>query len=293
MARVATHQLAVAVSNAGGLGLIAAGGVPLDILREEIRQAQALTDKPFGVNLMMPDPNVEAQADVVIEMGVKVVTTGAGTPKNIFPRLKEAGVVVIPVIASVKHARKMEELGVDAVVAEGQEAGGHIGQTSTMALLPQVVDSVNIPVLGAGGIGDGRSVAAMYALGAAGIQAGTIFLTAEECPIHANYQQAVLAATDTGTIVTGRKAKDSVRSLTNPMLVEFAQLEAANAPHEELEQLTLDSLARAVYEGDMETGSAMAGEIAGMFTEMRPARQIIVDLFAEAEAVAANLQIKY
>lgn len=293
MARVATHQLAVAVSNAGGLGLIAAGGVPLDILREEIRQAQALTDKPFGVNLMMPDPNVEAQADVVIEMGVKVVTTGAGTPKNIFPRLKEAGVVVIPVIASVKHARKMEELGVDAVVAEGQEAGGHIGQTSTMALLPRVVDSVNIPVLGAGGIGDGRSVAAMYALGAAGIQAGTIFLTAEECPIHANYQQAVLAATDTGTIVTGRKAKDSVRSLTNPMLVEFAQLEAANAPHEELEQLTLDSLARAVYEGDMETGSAMAGEIAGMFTEMRPARQIIVDLFAEAEAVAANLQIKY
>lgn len=293
MARVATYQLAVAVSNAGGLGLIAAGGVPLDILREEIRQAQALTDKPFGVNLMMQDPNVEAQADVVIEMGVKVVTTGAGTPKNIFPRLKEAGVVVIPVIASVKHARKMEELGVDAVVAEGQEAGGHIGQTSTMALLPQVVDSVNIPVLGAGGIGDGRSVAAMYALGAAGIQAGTIFLTAEECPIHANYQQAVLAATDTGTIVTGRKAKDSVRSLTNPMLVEFAQLEAANAPHEELEQLTLDSLARAVYEGDMETGSAMAGEIAGMFTEMRPARQIIVDLFAEAEAVAANLQIKY
>lgn len=293
MARVATHQLAVAVSNAGGLGLIAAGGVPLDILREEIRQAQALTDKPFGVNLMMQDPNVEAQADVVIEMGVKVVTTGAGTPKNIFPRLKEAGVVVIPVIASVKHARKMEELGVDAVVAEGQEAGGHIGQTSTMALLPRVVDSVNIPVLGAGGIGDGRSVAAMYALGAAGIQAGTIFLTAEECPIHANYQQAVLAATDTGTIVTGRKAKDSVRSLTNPMLVEFAQLEAANAPHEELEQLTLDSLARAVYEGDMETGSAMAGEIAGMFTEMRPARQIIVDLFAEAEAVAANLQIKY
>lgn len=293
MARVATHQLAVAVSNAGGLGLIAAGGVPLDILREEIRQAQALTDKPFGVNLMMPDPNVEAQADVVIEMGVKVVTTGAGTPKNIFPRLKEAGVVVIPVIASVKHARKMEELGVDAVVAEGQEAGGHIGQTSTMALLPRVVDSVNIPVLGAGGIGDGRSVAAMYALGAAGIQAGTIFLTAEECPIHANYQQAVLAATDTGTIVTGRKAKDPVRSLTNPMLVEFAQLEAANAPHEELEQLTLDSLARAVYEGDMETGSAMAGEIAGMFTEMRPARQIIVDLFAEAEAVAANLQIKY
>ena len=293
MARIATHKIAGPVSEAGGLGIIGGGGMSGDDLREEIRLVREFTDKPFGVNLMLQMPNCDELVDVIIEEKVPVVTTGAGSPARYIPALKAAGVKIIPVVASVRHAVKMESLGVDAVVAEGQEAGGHIGSTSTMALLPQVVDAVKIPVLGAGGVGDGRSVAAMYALGAQGIQVGTLFLMAEECPIPASYQQRIMDANDTDTIVTGRKAKDPVRSLSNTMLRKFAELEEANAPHEELEKLTVGSLSRAVYDGDMETGSAMAGEIAGLLKEVLPAKVLIERLFSEAEAVTKQLTIKY
>ena len=293
MARIATHKIAGPASEAGGLGIIGGGGMSGDDLLEEIRLVREFTDKPFGVNLMLQMPNCDELVDVIIEEKVPVVTTGAGSPARYIPALKAAGVKIIPVVASVRHAVKMESLGVDAVVAEGQEAGGHIGSTSTMALLPQVVDAVKIPVLGAGGVGDGRSVAAMYALGAQGIQVGTLFLMAEECPIPASYQQRIMDANDTDTIVTGRKAKDPVRSLSNTMLRKFAELEEANAPHEELEKLTVGSLSRAVYDGDMETGSAMAGEIAGLLKEVLPAKVLIERLFSEAEAVAKQLTIKY
>lgn len=293
MARISTHKIAGAVSEAGGLGILGSGGWSAEQLREEIRLTREITSKPFGVNLMLQMPNIDELVEVILEEGVKIITTGAGTPKKYMPVLKKAGVKVIPVIASVKHATKMQDAGADAVIAEGQEAGGHIGQTSTMSLLPQVVNAVDIPVLGAGGVGDGRSVAAMYALGAQGIQCGTIFLTAEECPIPETYKQRIVEAIDTDTIVTGRKAKDPVRSLKNPMLVEFLKLEEANAPHEELEKLTVGSLARAVYGGDMETGSAMAGEIVGMIKEVRPAREIITSLFEEANDVVRKLKLIY
>lgn len=293
MARIATHEIAGAVSEAGGLGILGSGGWSGDQLREEIRKTREITKKPFAVNLMLQMPNCDELAQIIIDEGIKVVTTGAGSPKKYIPAFREHGIKVIPVIASVKHATKMEAAGVDAVIAEGQEAGGHIGQTSIMSLLPQVVDAVDIPVIGAGGVGDGRSVAAMYALGAQGIQCGTIFLTAEECPIPDSFKQKVLSAIDTDTIVTGRKAKDPVRSLKNPMLLKFAELEEANASHEELEKLTVGSLSRAVSDGDMETGSAMAGEIAGMMKKIRPAKQIITDLFSDAEAAANNLKIVY
>lgn len=293
MARIATHEIAGAVSEAGGLGILGSGGWSADQLREEIRLTREITKKPFAVNLMLQMPNCDELAQVILDEKVKIVTTGAGSPKKYIPAFKEAGVKVIPVIASVRHAIKMQAAGVDAVVAEGQEAGGHIGQTSTMSLLPQIVDAVDIPVLGAGGVGDGRSLAAVYALGAQGVQVGTLFLSAEECPIPDSYKERLINAIDTDTIVTGRKAKDPVRSLKNPMLVKFAKLEEANAPHEELEKLTLGSLSRAVYDGDMETGSAMAGEIAGMIKNIRPAKQIIEELFNEAEKKATSLKISY
>ncbi|WP_407389983.1 nitronate monooxygenase [Carnobacterium jeotgali] len=293
MARIATHKIAGAVSEAGGLGILGSGGWSADQLREEIRLTREITKKPFAVNLMLQMPNCDELAQVILDEKVKIVTTGAGSPKKYIPAFKEAGVKVIPVIASVRHAIKMQAAGVDAVVAEGQEAGGHIGQTSTMSLLPQIVDAVDIPVLGAGGVGDGRSLAAIYALGAQGVQVGTLFLSAEECPIPDSYKERLINAIDTDTIVTGRKAKDPVRSLKNPMLLKFAELEEANAPHEELEKLTLGSLSRAVYDGDMETGSAMAGEIAGMIKNIRPAKQIIEELFNEAEKKAASLKISY
>lgn len=293
MARIATHKIAGAVSEAGGLGILDSGGWSANQLREEIRLTREMTKKPFGVNLMLQMPNCDELAQVVIDEGIKVVTTGAGTPKKYIPVFKEAGIKIIPVIASVRHAVKMQAAGVDAVIAEGQEAGGHIGQTSTMSLLPQIVDAIDIPVLGAGGVGDSRSLVAMYALGAQGVQVGTLFLSAEECPIPESYKQRVIAAIDTDTIVTGRKAKDPVRALKNDMLEKFYQLEMANASREELEKLTVGSLSRAVYEGDMETGSAMAGEIAGMIKDIRPAKQIIEELFSGAEKIVRELKILY
>ncbi|MFD0965900.1 nitronate monooxygenase [Seminibacterium arietis] len=291
MARIATHKIAGAVSAAGGLGILGSGGWSADQLREEIRLTREITDKPFGVNLMLQMPNIDELVDVIIEEKVKIVTTGAGSPAKYMVRFKEHGVIVIPVIAAVKHAIKMEQLGADAVVAEGQEAGGHIGQTSSMSLIPQIVDSVKIPVIAAGGVGDSRSIVAMYALGAQGVQAGTIFLSADECPIPDSYKQRVINATDTDTIVTGRKSGHPVRSLRNAMLEKYLSLENNNAPQEELDKLTQGSLVKAVYYGDMENGSPMAGEIAGMIKSLRPAKQIIEELFAGTHDVVKNLRL--
>lgn len=293
MARITTHEIAAAVSEAGGLGILGAGGWSADQLRDEIRQTKAMTHKPFGVNLMLQMDNIPELVDVVIEESVQVVTTGAGSLEKYLPTLKEAGVKVIPVVAAVKHATKMEKLGVDAVIAEGQEAGGHIGQTSTMSLLPQIVDAVDIPVLGAGGTGDGRSVAAMYALGAQGIQAGTIFLTAEECPVPDSYKQMVLDANDTATIVTGRRYRDPVRTISNDLQLAYYDKEMAGASKEEMAEFAAGSLPLAVFEGDTTNGSVMAGEISGMMKQIRPAKQIIEELFSEAEKVAENLKITY
>lgn len=293
MARIATADLAAAVSNAGGLGIIASGGMTADQLREEIRKCQSMTDKPFAVNLMLMMENCGELVDVLIEEGVKVVTTGAGTPKRFMPAFKENGVKVIPVVPSVKLAQKMEELGADAVVAEGTEAGGHVGETTTMCLVPQVVSAVNIPVIGAGGVGDGRSIAAMYALGAQGVQVGTLFLTAEECPVPPTFKQAVLDANDTATVVTGRRNGAPVRSIKNKMLTKFIELEERNAPREEIEAIALGSLSKAVYEGDVENGSVMAGQITGMMKDIRPAKEIIESLFNSAEALVSNLKVSY
>ncbi|MDB6352997.1 nitronate monooxygenase [Trichococcus sp. K1Tr] len=293
MARIATAALAGPVSEAGGLGIIGSGGLTGDQLRAEIKKVKEMTDKPFGVNLMLMMHNIPELVDIIIEEGVKVVTTGAGNPAPYIDKLKAAGVKVIPVVPSVKLAKKMEAIGADAIIAEGMESGGHVGETSTMSLVPQVVSAVNIPVLGAGGVGDGRGVVAMYAFGAVGIQAGTIFLTAEECPVPPSFKQAVLDADDTATVVTGRKLGAPVRSIKNPMLAKYIEMENRNATRDELEELTLGSLSKAVYEGDMENGSVMAGQIAGMLHEIKPVKQIITDLFDEAEEVLKNLTIVY
>ncbi|SFK15019.1 putative enoyl-[acyl-carrier-protein] reductase II [Marinilactibacillus piezotolerans] len=293
MARIATADLAAAVSNAGGLGIIASGGMTSEQLREEIRKCKSMTEKPFAVNLMLMMENCGELVDVLIEEGVRIVTTGAGTPKRFMPAFKENGVKVIPVIPSVKLAKKMEELGADAVVAEGTEAGGHVGETTTMCLVPQVVSAVNIPVIGAGGVGDGRSIAAMYALGAQGVQVGTLFLTAEECPVPPEFKQAVLDANDTATVVTGRRSGAPVRSIKNKMLTKFIELEERNAPREEIEAIALGSLSKAVYEGDVENGSVMAGQITGMMKDIRPAKEIIESLFRSAEELVSNLKVSY
>lgn len=293
MARIATAALAGPVSEAGGLGIIGSGGLTGDQLRAEIKKVKEMTDKPFGVNLMLMMHNIPELVDIIIEEGVKVVTTGAGNPAPYIDKLKAAGVKVIPVVPSVKLAKKMEAIGADAIIAEGMESGGHVGETSTMSLVPQVVSAVNIPVLGAGGVGDGRGVVAMYAFGAIGIQAGTIFLTAEECPVPPSFKQAVLDADDTATVVTGRKLGAPVRSIKNAMLAKYIEMENRNATRDELEELTLGSLSKAVYEGDMESGSVMAGQIAGMLHEIKPVKQIITDLFDEAEEVLKNLTIVY
>lgn len=293
MARIATAALAGPVSEAGGLGIIGSGGLTGDQLRAEIKKVKEMTSKPFGVNLMLMMHNIPELVDIIIEEGVKVVTTGAGNPAPYMDKLKAAGVKVIPVVPSVKLAKKMEAIGADAIIAEGMESGGHVGETSTMSLVPQVVSAVNIPVLGAGGVGDGRGVVAMYAFGAIGIQAGTIFLTAEECPVPPSFKQAVLDADDTATVVTGRKLGAPVRSIKNAMLAKYIEMENRNATRDELEELTLGSLSKAVYEGDMENGSVMAGQIAGMLHEIKPVKQIITDLFDEAEEVLKNLTIVY
>ena len=283
MAQIARHELASAVSNAGGLGIIASGGMSIEQIREEIVNCKKHTDKPFAVNLMLMMHNIDEIIDVVIEEGVGIVTTGAGTPRKYMPKLKEAGIKVIPVIPSVKAAKKMEELGCDAVVVEGMEAGGHVGESTTMALLPQVTSAVNIPVIAAGGIADGRGVAAAYCLGASGVQMGTVFLATEECPISDNYKNVILEAVDTSTTLTGTKFGAPVRGIKNELTKRY----------HELEELTLGSLRRAAYEGDVENGSIMSGQIAGLVNEIRPVKDVIEGIFEEAQKVLEETKIEF
>ena len=291
MAQIARHELVSAVSNTGALGILASGGVSPEELRKEIQLCKELTDKPFAVNLMLMMPNIDEIIDVVIEEGVKIVTTGAGTPRKFMPRLKEAGIKVIPVIPSVKAAVKMEELGCDAVVVEGMEAGGHVGTSTTMALLPQVTSAVSIPVIAAGGIADGRGVAAAYCLGASGVQMGTVFLVSEECPVTDAYKNMILEAVDTSTTLTGEKFGAPVRGIKNELTKRYHELEEQSSTLMELEELTLGSLRRAVYDGDVENGSVMAGQIAGLVTEIRPVKNIIEDVIKEAQEVLKKTEI--
>ena len=293
MAQIARHELASAVSNAGGLGIIASGGMSIEQIREEIINCKKHTDKPFAVNLMLMMHNIDEIIDVVIEEGVGIVTTGAGTPRKYMPKLKEAGIKVIPVIPSVKAAKKMEELGCDAVVVEGMEAGGHVGESTTMALLPQVTSAVNIPVIAAGGIADGRGVAAAYCLGASGVQMGTVFLATEECPVSENYKNAIIEAVDTSTTLTGTKFGAPVRGIKNELTKRYHELEEKSSTLMELEELTLGSLRKAAYEGDVENGSIMSGQIAGLVNEIRPVKDVIEGIFEEAQKVLEETKIEF
>lgn len=293
MAQIARYQLASAVSNAGGLGIIASGGMSPEQLREEIVNCKKYTDKPFAVNLMLMMHNINEIIDVVIEEGVGIVTTGAGTPRKYMPKLKEAGIKVIPVIPSVKAAKKMEELGCDAVVVEGMEAGGHVGESTTMALLPQVTSAVNIPVIAAGGIADGRGVAAAYCLGASGVQMGTVFLATDECPVSENYKNAIIEAVDTSTTLTGTKFGAPVRGIKNELTKRYHELEEKSSTLMELEELTLGSLRKAAYEGDVENGSIMSGQIAGLVNEIRPVKDVIEGIFEEAQKVLEETKIEF
>ena len=289
MANIATGKFAAAVSNAGALGLVAGGGLDPEALRAQIRDAKAATDKPFGVNLMLMNPHIDELAKVVVEEGVQVVTTGAGNPGKYVPAWKEAGIRVFPVVAAPVLARRLERYGIDGVIAEGTESGGHVGEMTTMALVPQVADAVSVPVIAAGGIADGRQLCAAFALGACGVQVGTVLLASEECPIHDNYKQAVLKAGANDTTVTGRTGGAPVRVLKNKMAREYLRMEKQNLPLEEMEKLTLGSLRRAVFDGDLDNGSFMAGQVAGMVHEIRPLRQIFEDLMADYERVRKGL----
>ena len=289
MANIATGRFAAAVSNAGALGLVASGGLDADGLRAQIRDAKAATDKPFGVNLMLMNPHIDELARVVVEEGVQVVTTGAGNPGKYVPAWKEAGIKVFPVVAAPVLAKRLERYGIDGVIAEGTESGGHVGEMTTMALVPQVADAVSVPVIAAGGIADGRQLCAAFALGACGVQVGTILLASEECPIHDNYKAAVLKAGANDTVVTGRSGGAPVRVLKNKMAREYLRMEKQNLPLEEMEKLTLGSLRRAVFDGDVDNGSFMAGQVAGMVREIRPLRQIFEELMAGCEQVRKEL----
>lgn len=283
MAWVAEHHLAAAVSEAGGFGLIGAASAPPEIVREEIRKAKELTDKPFGVNIMLLNPNADEVAKIVVEEGIQAVTTGAGNPEKYMPMWKEAGVKVIPVVASVAMAKRMERYGADAVVAEGMEAGGHIGNQTTMALIPQIVDAVNIPVIAAGGIGDGRGVAASFMLGAEGVQMGTRFVVADESIVHDNYKDRIVKAKDIDSVVTGQSTGHPVRCLRNQMTKEYIKKEQEGVPFEELELMTLGSLRKAVMDGDILNGTVMAGQIAGLVSKRQSCKEIMQEIMTEAE----------
>ena len=292
MAWVAEYHLAAGVSNAGGLGLIGAASAPAEWVREQIREAKKLTDKPFGVNIMLISPYAEDVAKVVAEEGVKVVTTGAGSPEKYMKMWKEAGIKVIPVVASVALARRMERCGADAVVAEGCESGGHIGENTTMVLVPQIVDAVKIPVIAAGGIADGRGIAAAFMLGAEGVQMGTHFVVTDESQVHDNYKERIIKAKDIDSRVTGRTTGHPVRALRNDMTKKYIELENKGAGFEELEHLTLGGLRKAVVDGDVKNGSVMSGQIAGMIKEERTCADIISSTVSEAgklmNGVSAN-----
>jgi enoyl-[acyl-carrier protein] reductase II len=285
MAWVAEYHLAAAVSEAGGLGIIGAGGAPAEFVREQIQKTKEKTDKPFGVNIMLMNPEADAIARVVVEEGVKVVTTGAGNPGKYMAMWKEAGVKVIPVVASVAMAKMMERAGADAVVAEGMESGGHIGSATTMTLVPQVVDAVKIPVIAAGGIADGRGFAAAFMLGAEAVQMGTRFVVAKESIVHENYKQKVIAAKDIDSEVTGMSHGHPVRQIRNNMTREYLKLEKEGAPFEELEHLTLGALRKAVVEGDTVNGTLMAGQIAGLVKKEQTCAEMIQEIMEQGEAL--------
>ena len=285
MAWVAEYHLAAAVSNAGGLGLIGAASAPAQWVREQIQEAKKLTDKPFGVNIMLMSPYADDVAKVVVEEGVKVVTTGAGSPEKSMKMWKEAGVKVIPGVASVALAKRMERCGADAVVAEGTEAGGHIGENTTMVLVPQVADAVSIPVIAAGGIADGRGVAAAFMLGARGVQLGTHFVVTKESIVHENYKDRIIKAKDIDSRVTGRTTGHPVRALRNEMTKKYLELENKGAGFEELEQLTLGGLRKAVVEGDVKNGSVMAGQSAAMVKEKLSCKELIEKLVRETDTL--------
>ena len=282
MAWVAEHNLAAAVSEAGGLGLIGAANAPAEVVREEIRKTKELTKKPFGVNIMLMSPYADEIAKVVVEEHIKVVTTGAGNPGKYMKMWKDAGIKVIPVVASVALAKMMEKAGADAVVAEGTESGGHIGEATTMTLVPQVADAVSIPVIAAGGIADGRGIAAAFMLGAEAVQMGTKFVVAKESIVHDNYKQRVIKAKDIDSAVTGRSHGHPVRSLRNQMTREYTRLEAEGKSFEELEYLTLGALRNAVMEGDVTNGTVMAGQIAGMITKEQTCKEMIEEMMEQA-----------
>jgi enoyl-[acyl-carrier protein] reductase II len=290
MAWVATAELAAAVSEAGGLGVIGAGSAPPHVVRNEIRKARALTSKPFGVNVYFMSPFAAEVIDVLVEEGVPVVTTGAGNPGKYVPRFKDAGMKVLALVASVNLAKRLERSGVDGLVAEGMECGGHIGDIATMPLVPQIVDAVDIPVVAAGGIFDGRGLVAALALGASGVQMGTRFVCASECTVHPNYKQVVIKARDRDTVVTGRTTGHPVRILENKFAREFLAAEAKGAGVQELEALGTGRLRAATVDGDVENGSVMAGQIASMVRRVEPAREIIQDIMATAEEALSRLR---
>ena len=285
MAWVAEYHLASAVSEAGGLGIIAAGNAPASWVREQIRELRKLTNKPFGVNVMLMSPEADEVAKVLAEEKVPVVTTGAGNPEKYMEMWKNAGIKVIPVVASVAMAKRMERVGADAIIAEGTEAGGHIGEITTMVLIPQVVDAVNIPVILAGGVADGRGLAAAFCLGASAVQMGTHFVVTDECIVHPNYKEQILKAKDIDTKVTGRSTGHPVRALRNALTKEYLALEASGASFEELEQLSVGGLRKAVIDGDVKTGSLMAGQSAGLVKESMSCQKLIEKIMNEANEI--------
>jgi enoyl-[acyl-carrier protein] reductase II len=289
MAQISTGRFAAAVSNAGGLGLIATGGFTLEEVRAHIAEARALTDKPFGVNLMLMHEHAVELAELITRERVAAVTTGAGDPSRFIPAWKDAGIMVLPVIPSVGLAQRMERYGADAVIAEGTESGGHVGEMTTMALVPQVVDAVGIPVIAAGGIASGRQLAAAFALGAVGAQIGTALLASVECPIHDNYKQLLIEARDTGTTVTGRAKGAPVRLLKNRMARAYLKLEDSKATRDELHELTLDSLRKAVRDGDRDGGSFMAGQVAGQIRSVEPVARILDRIMSECQRILVSL----
>ena len=289
MAWVSEHILAAAVSNAGGLGIISAMNAPGEYLRKEIRACREMTDRPFGVNVMLMSPHAPEVAKVILEEKVPVVTTGAGLPGVYMKEWVPAGIKVVPVVPSVAIAKRVAREGATAVIAEGCESGGHVGELTTMALVPQVVDAVDVPVLAAGGIADGRGIAAAFMLGARGVQVGTRFLCANECQVHPNYKKKILAARDIDTVVTGKRLGHPVRCLKNPFARSFGQMEYdSSLTNEEIEAFGAGSLRKAAVEGDMENGSIMAGQIAALVKEEQPAAQIIREMFAQAEQLLAE-----
>lgn len=292
MANIATPEFAACVSNSGGLGIIATGAMDAPRTREAIRICKTLTDKPFGVNVMLMNPHTADIMQVIVEEKVAVVTTGAGNPGPYINALKESGAKVFPVVASVALARRLENSGVDGIIAEGGESGGHVGETTSMSLIPQVVAAVSIPVIGAGGVASGKQLNAMLSLGAVGVQVGTCLLVSEECPIHENYKKAVIKAKDMDSVVTGRSAGAPVRALKNQMTIQYLKLEQQGAEKEELEKLTLGGLRKAVLEGDMRHGSVMIGQVAGMVKEIKPMKDILKALVDEAETEIYNLVTK-